>query len=113
MVLAAGATVVIVSIGWTKFTDKPEPEALSKIRDIALETSVGTKVADVLGVSDDLQIDVSSVAGSLVGAVGNAVKSKATDIVIHQAIEQISSQYNNLSSDQKKQIQELICKPPS
>lgn len=102
MFIVAGLTVAVVSIGWPKFTNSPEPVPLIALRTIVEKTPLGARISDM---------NVSSVAGSFVDGVGDAVKSKASEIVVHQAVEQITSQFNNLSTDQKKQIQDKICKP--
>lgn len=72
-------TVSMGSVAWPKLTAKPPPEPLGKIREFTLQTPLGERFENILGLSDDL--NVASVASSAVDILGAGVKSKTQDIL--------------------------------
>jgi hypothetical protein len=111
-----GAAVVVsfASLLWPKFTAQPRPPALTKVREMVVQTSVGKQAADVLGVSDDATPGPVNV-GSFITSEGNAIVSNvgkaAQNAVTSKVIEQLASQFDKLPDDQKTQFQTLICSP--
>lgn len=67
---------------------------------------------DALGVSDaaDVQpIRVGELVSSVAGSMAGAVEKKVTEIVVTNAVGQIANQFGALSTQQKQEIQEKIC----
>ncbi len=109
----AVVTVSGVAIAWPKFTSQPRPEPLSRVNDIVKNTPVGKNIANVLGISDNEsveQINIASVASSLTERIAQTVEDRTSRIVVTQAVRQLASQVDKLSSEDRKQIQDLICK---
>ncbi len=112
--LVAAVTISGVAVAWPKFSSEPRPAPLVKVNDIVKGTPVGKNIASVMGISNETTaepINVASVATSLKEKLVKAVGEKAQHIVVTQAVRQLASQFDTLPDGDKKQIQELICKP--
>ena len=113
---AIGSAVIIsiASLAWPRITTKPRPPALSKVRDIVIETKVGKEVADVLGVADETNVAPVNV-GTLVASEGSTIVSNlgtaAQNAVTSKLIEQLTSQFDKLPEQQKAEFQKRICQP--
>lgn len=115
ILVAAGATVAVsvASLVWPRFTSKPRPQALQSVHDVVIKTSAGEKLSRVLGVTDEQSVqpvNISSMAGSVAGAAISALSQRATQVVVTQATNEIAKQYDQLSSDQKQVLENIICK---
>ena len=116
VLLASTIALASGSLLWYKVTKSPRPEVLTKVRDVLLTTPVGKQAAGMLGVEDESKVEpinVSSVAGSIVSSVATSVEKQVQNVVVGQVVTQIAKQYDGFNSEQKKQLEELICKPKS
>ncbi len=105
--VAAGISVFGASLLWPRLTNQPRPPMLQEVHDTGLQTAAGQQAAQALGVSDEANITPLNGAEILAGAVGalkEAAQERAQTIMVTQLTQQ-------LSEDQKQQLQELICKP--
>lgn len=110
---AAGVIVSGVAIAWPRLTSQPRPEPLTRVNDIVKNTPVGKNIANVLGISDNESVEpinIASVASSLSASLIKAAEDRAARIVVTQAVRQLASQFDGLPENDKKQIQEFICK---
>lgn len=113
---SVGAAVVIsfASLVWPKVSSQPRPAALTKVRDIVVETEVGRNVANVLGVTDETNVTPVSV-GTLVASEGSTLVSgigqAAQNAVTSRLIEQLVGQFDKLPQNQKEEFQKRICQP--
>ncbi len=108
--LSSAAVVVTASLGWPRITASPRPEPLTKVHDFVVETPVGRKLANTLGVTDEANIEpvnISSVAGS----VSFEIQKRAQSAVLSTVVQQLLKQYGQLSQEQQQDIQTLICQP--
>lgn len=70
--------VAVASLLWPKFITKPEPAALSEVRDTVHGTEVGQTAANLLGVTDkNVQpVDMTDTLSSVAGVVTSSVEQK-------------------------------------
>lgn len=116
ILLASSITVASGSLLWYKVTKSPRPQALTVVHDALLTTPWGKQAAHALGVTDESVIEpinVSSLAATIVSSVATNAEKQVQNVVAHQVVTQISKQYDGLNAEQKKQLEELICKPNS
>lgn len=116
VLLASAITLAGGSLLWYKVTKSPRPEILTKVHDVLLTSPVGKQAAGILGVEDESKVEpvnISSVAGSIASSVATSVEKQVQNVVVGQVVTQIAKQYDGLSLEQKKQLEELICKPNS
>lgn len=113
---AIGGSIVIVfaSLIWPKVTSDPRPEALTKVRDMAIQTSAGQNLAQVLGVTEESGITPTSV-GDIVtvgtNAAIDAVTKSAQHAVTTRILESLAKQFNDLPEDEKAAFRAEICQP--
>lgn len=114
VVAIVGAVVVAIgSLAWPKFTSKPEPEVLNRVRDEVLGTEVGQVGAKILGVEHvgDKPLSFSDAASSVAGAITSSVEERVQSIVSEQVAAQVVKQYEQLPVVQQALVTEIICKP--
>lgn len=112
--IVAGATMSVVSIMWPKFSASARPQPLEELHSIVATTPLGQRLEEVLGVSDEAdveQVNIASVASSLAQSALGTLEDRARFIIVSGAVRHIASQYNDLPKDQKQQVQDLICAP--
>lgn len=111
--MVGAGVVVIASLVWPRFTDKPEPQALEHVRNAVLGTQVGQSTADLLGVTDAgvKPLNLSDTVSSVAGVVTASVEQEVQRIVSDQVASQVIKQYQQLPAPQQERVVELICKP--
>lgn len=75
---------------------------------------MGAHSADVLGVSDEANvqpIDVGQIVGGAVMGAKTAVQKRVQTVVVTNAVNSLSRRFDALPEDQKEQIQQILCKP--
>jgi hypothetical protein len=110
----AVASLVSGSLAWPRLTTVTRPKLLQEVHDIALTTSIGKQTANVLGVSDETNIqplNIGQMTYSLVDSAKAAIQKRAQTVIVGNAVNQLNSQFDRLPTEQKKQIQEILCKP--
>lgn len=110
----AGTTVSGASLLWPKLTSRQRPPLLTQVRQILVGTPFGSQAAQVLGVSDETRVaplNVASLAATFVDTVTSAVEHKARQAVTERVVQQVVEQFDQLSTEQKRQIKQTICKP--
>lgn len=115
MALAVAATTLAGgSIAWPKLTSQPRPQLLQQVHDFVIRTPAGQRTADVLGVSDESRVEpinIGVIAGNGVTAIKQSVQNRIQTIVVGNAVNELTRQFDRLSEDQKQTIQEALCKP--
>lgn len=114
IVALAGAVILaIASLMWPKFTTKPEPEVLNRVRDEVLGTEVGQAGAKILGVKNvgDKPLSFSDTASSVAGAITSSVEERVQSMISEQIAAQVVKQYEQLPAAQQTHVTEIICKP--
>lgn len=112
-----GVFAVALSVGsivWPMISKEKRPEALEKIHDIVVKTNFGSNLQNVLGVSDTITptpIHIASAAAGVASYVVSSVEKKAQDVVYQQVLQQFYNQYQSMTPEKKKDIQDLICTP--
>lgn len=112
--LGSGVLVSIASLVWPRLTVQPRPAPLEKVREIVIQTEIGKNAAEILGVaspSSVTRINPSQIARTAVESVVTTVEKRAQEVVVENAVKQLSNQFNGLPQEQKQQIQSVICKP--
>lgn len=107
-----GITVSGGSLVWPKVTRAPRPQLLQQVHDSVIKTPAGAQAAQVLGVTDDKNvqpINLGSVANTAWNGIKNAAQKRAQTILVSQVTTQLTSQYEKLPKDQQKQLQDIIC----
>lgn len=113
---AIGGSLVIVfaSFIWPRVTTDPRPEALTKVREMAIETQAGYNLAQVLGVTDESGIQPTSI-GEVVtngtNAAIDAVTKSAQHAVTTRILESLAKQFNDLPEEEKATFRAQICAP--
>lgn len=109
-----GVTLSGGSLVWPRITSAPRPKLLAQIHDSVVKTQAGAHAAQVLGVSDEKNIqpiNLGEIAGGAVNAAKNAAAARIQTIIMAQVTDQLTNRYNNLSKDQQHTLQQIICKP--
>lgn len=109
-VIIATVTLSGSSLLWPRFTTQPRPEFLNKVHDVVVSTGPGKQAATVLGVSDEAAVEPFSLTGVQEG-VKQAVTNRVQEVVVGNAVNELSRQFETLPKDRKLQIQEALCKP--
>ena len=112
--IASGAAVAAASLLWPKFTATARPKPLQEIRDVVVQTPVGKNAAVILGVQDESSVkpvNVASAASSVVTNIITTIEKKSQEIVTRQVVEQLVRQVDQMPAEQKKQVQDAVCKP--
>lgn len=115
-IIALASTFVIVvgaSLAWPKLTMQPRPEKLTQVRSMVMETDIGKRIAETLGVTDESVVEpvnVASVAGSAVTSVVSGLEEKAKEAATREIIIQVVNKIETLAPDQQQAIRDQICK---
>jgi hypothetical protein len=112
-------TIAVTALGsgslmWPRLTDRPRPAFLQTVHDMVRKTSVGQNAANVLGVSDEAniqRIDVGQMASSAVQNAKTAVQNRVRTVVVTNAVNQLNTQFANLSEEQQLYVRQAICEP--
>ncbi len=110
----AGVVVGLVSLLWPKLTSQVRPVPLQQIHDTILGFQVGQQAAQTLGVTNDsavAPVNPGQVVRSVVESVVTTVEHRTQQIVVENAVKQLSGQFSSLPQEKKQQIQAIICKP--
>jgi len=110
----AGVAVGLVSLLWPKLTHQARPTPLQQVHDGILGTQVGQQAAQALGVTDEshvAQVNPGQIIHSVVDTVITTVEHRTQQVVVENAVKQLSGQFATLPQEQKQQIQAIICKP--
>lgn len=102
------------SLMWPRLSDKPRPKVLQNVHDLVLRTEVGQNAANVLGVSDEAnvqKINFGEIASRAVGNARTAVQNRVRTVVVTNAVNSLSRRFDALPVEQKEQIQQILCKP--
>jgi hypothetical protein len=81
---------------------------------MVIKTAVGQNAANVLGVSDEANIqrlDFGQMASSAVSGAKMAVQNRVRTVVVTNAVNQLNHQFDNLSDEQKTYVRQAICEP--
>lgn len=117
LALAVAATSLAgSSLLWPRFTTQERPALLKNVRDIVMKNPVGQHTADVLGVSDESQVTPINPGELVAGAVNGmktAVQNRIRTVVVGNAVNELTRQYDKLPRDQQQFIQAALCKPES
>ena len=113
---AIGGSVVVVfaSLLWPRVTTQPRPEALTKVREMAIQTPAGLNLAQVLGVTDESGIQptsINDVVTTGTNAAIDAVTKSAQHAVTTRILESLGKQFNDLPEDEKATFRAQICAP--
>lgn len=106
--------VSAVSLAWPRLSSTKRPDVLDKVHDIVVKTNFGSNLQNVLGVSVDTTpapINIASAAAGVASYVVSSVEKKAQDVVYQQVLQQFFNQYQSMTPEKKKDIQDMICKP--
>jgi hypothetical protein len=110
----AVTSLVTGSIAWPRLTTASRPQLLQSVHDVAIKTSIGQQAANVLGVSDETNIqpvNFGQVFNSVLDTAKNAAQKRMQTVIVGNAVNQLSSQFEKLPREQKEQIQQILCKP--
>lgn len=113
---AAGVSVglvMITSLVWPKFTARPEPQPLERVRNAVLNTEVGEQAAQLLGAQSDKlgnPINLNDTISSVAGAVSSSVEEHVQKIISEQIATQVVKQYQQLPVGEQTRVTEVICK---
>lgn len=110
----ATTTLAGGSLVWPRFTPNERPKLLQEVHDVVLKTSIGQESANVLGVSDEKHIqpiNFGQMVYSAVNGVKDAIQNRIRTVIVGNAVNQLSSQFDHLPRDEKLQIQQALCKP--
>lgn len=111
-VVVFGVTVSGGSLVWPKVTRAPRPQLLQQVHDSVIKTPAGAQAAQVLGVTDDTNvqpINLGTVANTAWNGIKKGVEKRAQTILVSQVTTQLTGQYEKLPKDQQKQLQDIIC----
>lgn len=114
---AIGGSVVIAfaSLIWPRVSSDPRPPALTRVREMVIETPVGANLAQVLGVTDESAaepISIGSLVTSGANAVVDTVAKSAQRAVTNRVLETLATQFNGLPEEDKAAFRAQICAPP-
>lgn len=102
------------SLLWPRLTTQERPKLLQEVHDIVIRTPVGQETAQVLGVSDEAHVEpinVGQAVGAAVNGIKTVVQNRVQTIIVGNAVNQLSAQFDRLPKEQKVQIQQILCKP--
>ncbi len=113
-ILGGGLVVAALSIAWPKLTAQPRPDALSKVREVVIDTEAGQNFANTLGVTDDQlaePVSLPSLAASAAQTVVTNVVTNTQNTVTTKIIESLVGQFSQLPADKQEQFRQMICTP--
>ncbi|OGG31572.1 hypothetical protein A3A63_00370 [Candidatus Gottesmanbacteria bacterium RIFCSPLOWO2_01_FULL_46_9] len=102
------------SLVWPRLTTQARPKLLQDVHDIVIKTPIGKQGASVLGVSDEAHVEpinIGQAVGSAAAGLRSAVQKRVQTIIVGNAVNQLSSQFDRLPQDQKERVQHILCKP--
>lgn len=113
---AIGGSIVIAfaSLLWPRISSDPRPIALTKVRDMVIETPAGANLASVLGVADESAaepININDMVVTGTTAVINTVATTAQRAVTNRVLETLVGQFNGLPEEDKASFRAQICEP--
>ncbi|MCX6791978.1 MAG: hypothetical protein NT149_02990 [Candidatus Gottesmanbacteria bacterium] len=111
-VVVFGVTLSGGSLVWPKVTHAPRPQLLQEVHDTVVKTPIGSQAAQVLGVTDDKNvqpINLGEIANNAWSGIKNEAQKRAQIILMSQVTAQLTNQYDKLPKDQQKTLQEIIC----
>jgi hypothetical protein len=115
LALAVAATSLAgSSLLWPRFTASTRPKLLQNVHDLVIKTPAGMHTADVLGVSDEAHVEplnMGVIAAGAVNGVKTAVQTRIQTIVVGNAVNELTRQFDRLPKDQKQYIPQALCKP--
>jgi hypothetical protein len=109
-----GVTLSGGSLVWPRVTSAPRPQLLQQVHDSVIKTPVGSQAAQVLGVTDEQNVEpinLGQVAGNIAGSIKTAAQKRVQTIIMSQVTQQLTSQYEKLPKDKQQELQQIICKP--
>lgn len=110
--LGGAVVVVFASLLWPRVTTQPRPEALTKVREIAIETPAGKNLAQVLGVTDESGVQptsINDVVTTGTNAAIDAVTKSAQHAVTARILDTLGKQFQDLPEDEKATFRAQIC----
>ncbi len=115
LALAVAATSLAgSSLAWPRFTTQARPQLLERVREITLKTDAGQKAAQVLGVTDESKVEPISIGKMVsdgINGVKNTAEKRIQTIIVSNAVNELTRQFDRLSPDQKQYVQQALCKP--
>lgn len=113
---AIGGSIVIAvaSLIWPRISSDPRPPALTRVREMVIETPAGASLANVLGVADESateRINIHDMVSTGTTAVINTVATTAQRAVTNRVLETLASQFNSLPEEDKASFRAQICEP--
>ena len=108
------AVISIISVAWPKITRANRPPQIQKVYEEVVKTPLGRQAASVLGVESESaskSYNMAEATSNIVGSLVSAFRGRIEQNLTEQAAVQVSKQFDILSDEEKKQIQEIICKP--
>jgi len=102
------------SIAWPRITTAPRPKLLDDVHNMVMRTPVGQQTANVLGVSDEQNIqpiNVSAIVFGGLNSVKDAVQQRVQATIVGNAVNELNRRFDSLPVEQKQQIQSIICRP--
>jgi len=112
----AGLALIGASLLWPRVTVKTRPEILTQVRNSVIGTPWGGNAAQILGVSDENNVEplnMGTVVSGAIGSLVSTVETRAQEAVTARLVRELIRQFGELPSDQKQQLQEIICQPNS
>ncbi|HLD24551.1 MAG TPA: hypothetical protein VJB96_01405 [Patescibacteria group bacterium] len=114
--IGASVVVTIASLVWPKVTSQPRPEALTRVRDVVMQTQMGQGLAETLGVSDEegvTPVNISDIVTTGTNAAIDTVTKSAQRAVTSRLLESLGTQFNTLPEEEKATFRAQICTPPA
>ena len=102
------------SLIWPRFTTQTRPKLLQQVHDVVIKTPVGQRTADVLGVTDESHVEPinpSAIAVGAVNGVKNTIQRRIQTVVVGNAVNELTRQFDKLPKEQQQYIQQALCKP--
>jgi hypothetical protein len=102
------------SIAWPKLTNQQRPQLLQQVHDAAIKTPPGQRAAEVLGVTDESHVEpvnLGKLASDGINGVKSTVQKRVQTIVVSNAVNELTRQFDKLPDDQKVYIQQALCQP--
>ena len=103
------------SLVWPRLTTQARPQLLEKVHDMTIKTEAGQRAASVLGVSDESQvqpINVGNMVADGINGIKSAAQKRVQTIVVSNAVNELTRQFDKLPKEQQQYIQQALCKPP-
>jgi hypothetical protein len=114
--VGASAMVTFASLLWPKVTNQPRPEALTRVRDVVINTQIGQGIAQVLGVTDETNVtpvNLNDVITTGTNTAINTITKSAQRAVSSQLLQSLAKQFNELPEEEKATFRAQVCEPPA